>query len=196
MAQPPQSRQAIESGSSNGLSPTKNGHVRYMMKRMDVERFADDVMASCHDDVSLQDFINRFSTAAQEWGLCVSTDKTKVMIQSSPSNPTNESPVFHIKGNSLDIVSSFRYLGSILSSDSSLSSEINARIAKAASVFNGLKSRVWENSNLSTKTKLAVYNATVLPAMLYGAEAHVSQPDHHLIMFFSAYRYYIFDIHI
>ena len=58
-----------------------------------------------------------------------------------------------------------------MSSDSSLSSEINARIAKAASVFNGLKNRVWENSNLSTKIKLAVYNATVLPAMLYGAEA-------------------------
>ena len=29
-------------------------------------RFADDVMASCHDGVSLQDFINRFSTAAQD----------------------------------------------------------------------------------------------------------------------------------
>ena len=64
-------------------------------------RFADVIMASCHDDVSLQDIINRFSTAAQEWGLCVGTDKTKVMIQSSPSHPTNESPVFHIKGNSL-----------------------------------------------------------------------------------------------
>ena len=31
-------------------------------------RFADDVMASCHNGVSLQDFINRFSTAAQDWG--------------------------------------------------------------------------------------------------------------------------------
>ena len=32
-------------------------------------RFADDVVASCHDGDSLQDFINRFSTAAQDWGL-------------------------------------------------------------------------------------------------------------------------------
>ena len=133
-------------------------------------RFADDVIASCHDGVSLQDFINRFSTAAQDWGLCVSTDKTKVMIQSTSSHPTNESSVFHIQETNLEVVSSFRYLGSILSSDSSLSSEINARIAKAASVFSCLKNTAWENSNLSTKTKLAVYNATVLPALLYGAE--------------------------
>ena len=133
-------------------------------------RFADDVMASCHDGDSLQDFINRFSTAAQDWGLCVSTDKTKVMIQSTSSHPTNESSVFHIQETNLEVVSSFKYLGSILSSDSSLSSEINARIAKAASVFSCLKNTAWENSNLSTKTKLAVYNATVLPALLYGAE--------------------------
>ena len=133
-------------------------------------RFADDVMASCHDGVSLQDFINPFSTAAQDWVLCVSTDKTKVMIQSTSSHPTNESSVFHIQETNLEVDSSFRYLGSILSSDSSLSSEINARIAKAASVFSCLKNTAWENSNLSTKTKLAVYNATVLPALLYGAE--------------------------
>ena len=44
-------------------------------------------------DVSLQDFINTFSTAAQDWGLCVSTDKIKEMIQSPSSHPTNESSV-------------------------------------------------------------------------------------------------------
>ena len=54
------------------------------------------------------------------------------MIQSTSSHPTNESSVFLIQETNLEVVSSFRYLGSILSSDSSL--EINARIAKAASV--------------------------------------------------------------
>ena len=73
-------------------------------------------MASCLDGVSLQDFINR--------DLCVSTDKTKVMIQSTSAHPTNESSVFHIQGNNVEVVSSFRYLGIILSSDSSLSSEL------------------------------------------------------------------------
>ena len=50
-------------------------------------RFADDVMASCHDDVSLQDFINCISTVVQDWGLSVSTDKMKVMIQSPSCYP-------------------------------------------------------------------------------------------------------------
>lgn len=40
-------------------------------------RFADDLMATCHSQSLLQDFINRFTKAAKTWGLDVSTTKPK-----------------------------------------------------------------------------------------------------------------------
>ena len=128
-------------------------------------RFADDVMTGCLSSDALQSFIDRFTRVACSWGLSVSTDKTKAMIQ-----PYTCSLPFSISSNTIETVSSFQYLGSALSSDASLDNEINNRISKAAKQFSALKCKVWYNANLSKLTKLAVFNATVIPALLYGAE--------------------------
>ena len=131
-------------------------------------RFADDVMTGCLSSDALQSFncfIDRFTRVACSWGLSVSTDKTKAMIQ-----PYTCSLPFNISSNTIETVSSYQYLGSALSSDASLDNEINNRIFKAAKQFSALKCKVWYNANLSKLTKLAVFNATVIPALLYGAE--------------------------
>ena len=123
------------------------------------------IHTGCLSSDALQSFIDRFTHVACSWGLSVSTDKTKVMIQ-----PYSCSLPFNIWGNTIETVSSFQYLGSILSSDASLDNEINCRISKPAKLFSALKCKVWHNSNLSKLTKLAVFNATVIPALLYGVE--------------------------
>ena len=129
-------------------------------------RFADDVMASSHTSEGLQEFITRFSNAA----LCASTDKTKVLVQNTSDLPSSSSPIFHINNNILETVPNFCYLGSTLSSVPNLDQEISRRIAKAGAIFSSLKRGVWYNSNLSVRTKITKYEATVLPALLYGAE--------------------------
>ena len=133
-------------------------------------RFADDVMASSHTSEGLQEFITRFSNAAQSWGLCVSIDKTKVLDQSKSDISLPSRPVFHIDNKILETVQNFCYLGSTLSSVPNLNQEISCHIANAGAIFSSLKREVWYNSNLSVRTKLTMYEATVLPALLYGAE--------------------------
>ncbi|KAL5473717.1 hypothetical protein EMCRGX_G028250 [Ephydatia muelleri] len=86
-------------------------------------RFADDVMTGCLDSAALQRFIDRFTHVARSWGLSVSTDKTKVITQSA----TSSSP-FNIRGTTIETVTAFQYLGSVLSSDVSLDNEINSRV--------------------------------------------------------------------
>ena len=137
-------------------------------------RFADDLMATCHSHSLLQDFINRFTKAAETWGLAVSTTKSKAMIQQSglplsASSPVSP-PAFFINDNQVEVVSHFQYLGSVLSHDTTLDKEITTRISQAAGVFSNLKSPVWNSPNLSQRTKLAVYEASVLPALPYRAE--------------------------
>ena len=127
-------------------------------------------MASSHTSEGLQEFITRFSNAARSWGLCVSTDKTKVLVQNTSDLPLPSRPVFHIDNNLLETVPNFCYLGSTISSVTNLDQEISRRIAKAGAIFSSLKRGVWYNSNLSVRTKLTMYEATVLPALLYGAE--------------------------
>ena len=95
-------------------------HCMYVCMKMTITelRFADDLMATCHSQSLLQDFINRFTKAAKTWGLEVSTTKSKVMIQQSGSPSTPAS--FFINDNQIEVVPHFQYLGSILSNDATL----------------------------------------------------------------------------
>ena len=70
----------------------------------------------------------------------------------------------------LDVVHEFVYLGSTVSDNLSLESELNRRIGKASSSFARLSRRVWENSKLTKHTKVQVYNTCVLSTLLYGSE--------------------------
>ena len=49
--------------------------------------------------------------------------------------------------------------------------ELNRRIGRATSTLARLTKRVWENSKLTTNSKMAVYRACVLSTLLYGSES-------------------------
>ena len=63
------------------------------------------------------------------------------------------------------------YLGSIIPTNCCLDDEMNNRIYKATSAFGRLKSKMFQNYNPKLKTKIVVYNAVVISALLYGSEA-------------------------
>ena len=68
----------------------------------------------------------------------------------------------------LEMVKDFTYLGSAISSNLSLDAELNTWIGKAVAAMAHLAKRVWENSTLTTNTKMKVYQACVLSTQLYG----------------------------
>ena len=65
----------------------------------------------------------------------------------------------------------FTYLGSTISVSLNLDDELNSRIGKAATAFSKLGKRAWENKMLTIKTKVMIYKACVLSALLYGSES-------------------------
>ena len=67
-------------------------------------------------------------------------------------------------------VEDFTYLGSCLSSSGGLDTEISCRLSKASSAFERLSTRVWRGRGITQATKIAVYRAVVLPALLYGCK--------------------------
>ena len=70
------------------------------------------------------------------------------------------------------------YLGSILSDDCSLNSEIEHRLKAASFAFSRLLHRVFLNHNLAIPTKVAVCKAVCVSVLLYGCEARTPYRRH------------------
>ncbi|XP_047501815.1 uncharacterized protein LOC125047580 [Penaeus chinensis] len=120
--------------------------------------FADDCALNSGTKQKMQHEMDCFSRACDIFGLIISTKKIEVMK--------------HImeKGQELQAVDSFTYLGSTLSRAVNIDAEVINRIAKASSAFGRLRENVWERRGLSLTTKLKVYRAVVLTTLLYACE--------------------------
>ena len=98
---------------------------------------------------------------------------TEVLHQRAPQEEYHP-PHISIDETELNTVHKFAYLGCIISSDAKIDKEIDNRLAKANSAFGRLYKRVWGNKHLKNSTKISVYRAAVLTALLYGSESWVT----------------------
>jgi hypothetical protein len=128
--------------------------------------FADDAALVSHTEDGLQQLVSHFSRACTEFGLTISLKKTNVMVQGTAIPPS-----ITIEDDALEVVENFTYLGSSISNSLKIDTEISCRIAKAVAVMAKLNKRVWNNSSLTEKTRLCVYQACVLSTLLYGSES-------------------------
>ncbi|XP_055489048.1 uncharacterized protein LOC129695774 [Leucoraja erinacea] len=125
--------------------------------------FADD--AAVVSQQELQSLLDRFYQACKDFGLTISLKKTNVLGQDT------EAPlVITIDDYELDAVHQFTYLGSTITANLSLDTNIDKRIGKAATTLARLTTRVWTNPKLTAKTKIAAYDACVISTLLYGSE--------------------------
>ena len=101
-----------------------------------------------------------------DFSLTISRKKTNLMAQD-----TGIVPNIHIDNYGLEVVSEFTYLGSIMSSNLSLETELNRRIGIASAVMSRLSKLVWEKKKLTLTTKMKVYQVCV-SAHCYTAVRH------------------------
>ena len=67
----------------------------------------------------------------------------------------------------------FIYLRSVISSDATVSKDLDNRLSKASSSFGRLSKKVWQSHLLHLSTKVQVYRAVVVPTLMYSAETWV-----------------------
>ena len=114
----------------------------------------------------MQHSVNQFSAACDKFGLTISTKKTDVMYQPAPGKLYAE-PTITVQNVKLPAADNFTYLGSTLSPSVNIDAEVNNRIAKASAAFGRLRNKVWEREGLTQDTKLRVYQAIVMPTLLW-----------------------------
>ena len=78
----------------------------------------------------------------------------------------------------IEQVRNMKYLGAILSADGTCEEEIEQRVGAAVRVIGAMRKEVLERKELKKATKMRVYNAIVLPTMLYGSETWTVMKRH------------------
>lgn len=131
-------------------------------------QYADDNAAPSHDINQLQEMTDSWDLTYEAFGLKVNKKKTQT-LHYLPRATAAPRPI-SINGTNLKQVTSFPYLGSILSSDGTIDEEILNRLRLAHAAYGRLTKRVFTNSNLRASTKLAVYRAVVISTLLYACE--------------------------
>ena len=106
------------------------------------------IRMNARTEEKMQHELDRFSSACDNFGLTISTTKTKVMHQTAPGKSYQETCV-SVKGHKLQAVDRSTYLGSTLSREVNIDAEVNNRIEKASAAFGRLRKNVWECRGLS-----------------------------------------------
>ena len=92
--------------------------------------YADDAALASHTDAGLQRLVDKLSHALKEFGLTINLKKTNILAQDA------ETPnVITINNTELEVVDSFTYLGSTVSSKVSLDVKISLRIARQPALW-------------------------------------------------------------
>nr|VZH91290.1 unnamed protein product [Spirometra erinaceieuropaei] len=105
--------------------------------------FADDCALNTTSEEEMRRSMDLFSSAYENFGLVISTQKTVFMHQLPPNtaNPPN-APQISINGTHLQMVENFPYLGSTLSCNTKIDDEVANRISKASPAVGRLQSTV------------------------------------------------------
>ena len=139
--------------------------------------FPDTCALNVSSEAGLQQSMNKFSSTCNLFCLTISTQKMQVMCQPAP-HTTWHNPRITVRGNALEVVDKFTYLGSVLSKNVTIDNVVYNRLPKASITFGRLSKNVWEHEGLSAYIKLKVYKAVVLSTLLYACEIWTKHSRH------------------
>jgi hypothetical protein len=158
--------------------------------------YADDVVLLAPTPGALHTALATMERIASSWGMRLSHTKTKVMVCAPDAEWAEATaaaeraaaaaaagvaegaaavaaaaahPACALGGGSLELVSSFRYLGGLCEASGSQERELGRRLRAAGDAFKQLQPRVFRCSRVGLGTKLMLYKAVVLSVLLYGA---------------------------
>ena len=143
--------------------------VRLEEENVDVLLFADDMVLVADSEESLRVNLTKLDEALTKWEMTMNWEKTEVMKVGKERGHC----CVEVGDRKLESVEEVKYLGVMISGDGRMEEEIRSRIGKAARVIGVLNKPMWKRKELSRRTKLRVYNAIVVPTLMYGSEMWV-----------------------
>ena len=126
--------------------------------------FADGIVVNAEKEEEAGVLVDRLDTTTTRYKMEIGPNKTKVMT----NNPNGFLRESKIKGQRLEAVENFKYLGPIISNEGP-KPEILSRIAQTASALSRLKI-IWRDKNISLASKIKLMRTLILSTFLYACE--------------------------
>ena len=128
-------------------------------------QFADDIDALAEEEQELEALVERLDKTCTRYKMEISAEKTKLMTNSANGIQRE----IKVKGQKLGTVTSFKYLGAVVSDDGS-KPDILSRIAQATAALTKLKP-IWRDNNISLGSKVKLMCSFVISIFLYACES-------------------------
>ncbi|BDA47039.1 probable craniofacial development protein 2 at N-terminal half [Coccomyxa sp. Obi] len=133
--------------------------------------YADDIALVAETQEALQEALAIIDRVFIQWGMHINIRKTQILCLQSGTQTGDSSEQFWLRGQPLEQVQMFKYLGSICSADMSMQPEIASRLSRAGGAYHKLsRLKVWKDKNISLKIKVILYKVIVQSTLLYGCE--------------------------
>ena len=127
-------------------------------------RFADDIDGLAGEEEGLANLVERLDKASTAYGKEISAEKIKLMANNNSGINTE----IKVNGQKLETVTSFKYLGSLITDEGS-KPEILSRIAQTTAALTRLKP-VWNDRSISLSSKIRLMRSLVTSIFLYASE--------------------------
>ena len=124
----------------------------------------DDLALLAHNQNQMQDKTCRSETSSAKTGLRINLRSTELI----KINTTANTPIA-VGGKPIKEDESFVYLGSTITKQGGTDEDVTSRIGKARGAFIMLK-KVWTSKEISTETKMRIFNSNVKSVLFYGCE--------------------------
>ena len=126
-------------------------------------QFADDIDALAEEE--LEALVESLHKTCTRYKMEISAEKTKLMTNSANGIQRE----IKVKGQKLGTVTSFKYLGAVVSDDG-FKPEVLSRIAQATATHTKLKP-IWRDNNISLGSKVKLMRSFVISIFLYACES-------------------------
>ena len=113
----------------------------------------------------MANLVERLDKASTAYGMEISAEKTKLMT----NNTSGINTEIKVNGQKLETVTSFKYLGSVITDEGS-KPEIFSKIAQTTAALTRLKA-VWIDKSISLSSKIQLMHSLFTSIFLYACES-------------------------
>ena len=128
-------------------------------------RFSDNIDGLAGEEEELAKLVEHLDKASTAYGMEISAEKTKLMT----NNTSGINTEIKVNGQKLETVTSFKYLGSVITDEGS-KPELLCRIARATAALTRLKP-IWIDKSISLSSKIRLMRSLVTIISLYACES-------------------------